>query len=66
MDTPRLAASKAGKSRYHGQPCKRCGGTERQTRNATCVVCHKLYAQRYRKKINAPLDALKAAVQVEG
>jgi hypothetical protein len=30
------------------------------------VACHKLHAQRYRKKINAPLDALKAAVQVEG
>jgi len=25
--------------RYHGKPCKKCGGTERYTSNRTCVPC---------------------------
>jgi hypothetical protein len=32
-------AKAAGEKRYHGKPCPRCGGTERYTRNRSCVAC---------------------------
>jgi len=26
-------------TRYHGKPCKRCGGTEKYTKSSTCTSC---------------------------
>jgi hypothetical protein len=39
--TPRQQAQADGEPRYNGQPCKRCGGTERQTGGGNCVKCHR-------------------------
>jgi hypothetical protein len=37
--TPRQRALEAGDTRYHGDPCGRCGATERLTCNRKCVAC---------------------------
>lgn len=34
---------------YEGPPCTKCGGTERYTRNHTCVGCQRTYEARHRK-----------------
>jgi hypothetical protein len=40
--TPRQVAIAAGKTRYQGRPCSRCGGTERRTTNGGCVACRRI------------------------
>ncbi|MGH2716825.1 MAG: hypothetical protein ACRDM7_23645, partial [Thermoleophilaceae bacterium] len=37
--TPRQTAKAAGEKRYHGRPCKNCGGTEQLVSNWYCVAC---------------------------
>lgn len=45
--TPRAAAIAAGRTRYHGRPCRHPGhGTERKTANGECVVCWRLRKRR--------------------
>lgn len=39
MTSPRVVAAKKGERKYHGKPCKTCGGTERYVINAGCVSC---------------------------
>ncbi len=38
----RQQAKKQGLTRYHGQGCLRCGGTERYASNGGCVECKRL------------------------
>mgnify|MGYP003334960089 CR=1 FL=1 len=45
MKSTREKAAQKGDPKYHGAPCKKCGGTERYTSNAACVECTKRVAQ---------------------
>jgi len=36
----RRKAMALGQKRFHGRPCGTCGGTERYTKNKTCIPCH--------------------------
>lgn len=45
----RKGAVERGKTRYEGNPCSRCGGVVRYTKNTYCVVCE---AKNRTKKAN--------------
>lgn len=36
----RRKAMALGQTRFHGRPCGTCSGTERYTKNNTCIPCH--------------------------
>jgi len=37
--SPRQQAQNFGFTKYHGSPCKKCGGTERYVSSTVCVPC---------------------------
>lgn len=47
--SPRQAAIAAGTKTYHGSPCAKCGGTERQTDSGSCKPCHRANADAWRR-----------------
>jgi hypothetical protein len=51
MKSNRKEAAKAGRVTYVGGKCKRCKGTRRYTRNATCVACAKKAAAKHRREL---------------
>jgi hypothetical protein len=52
--TPRQQAQADGEPRYNGQPCKRCGGTERDTRQGNCVACHRAWQRERFRNMTGP------------
>lgn len=38
-DPSRWAAFLAGRSQYHGKPCRKCGSTSRRVRDCSCYAC---------------------------
>lgn len=53
METPRMKAARKGLRRYDGNPCRRCGGTERYVINNGCVVCSSRSKEQSTAKIRA-------------
>lgn len=52
-DSPRLIAQMKGKHKYDGNPCVRCGTTEKFVDNCVCVECNRIKArERARRKAN--------------
>jgi hypothetical protein len=47
------AAKAAGRTRYHGRACARCGGTLRRTFNSDCVGCRGSGARKGRVQVQA-------------
>jgi len=60
QDTPRKTAATLGQVRYHGRPCKRCGGTERLTSTGACIPCSRKQARSSQDKIRELLRQAKA------
>jgi len=52
----RRAAAERGKIRYHGGPCRKCGGTERYTSSGACVHCVNEQAKAYREEIREMME----------
>lgn len=48
IEPDRISAMQAGKSRYDGHPCHKCGGTERYTSSRNCTVCTALRVIKHR------------------
>ena len=63
MSSARMVAASKGEIKYIGSPCRKCGLTEKYTRNATCVKCScekaKFYVLEQRKKIKDLLNQSK-------
>lgn len=52
-DSPRLIAQMKGQHKYQGNPCVRCGTTEKFVDNCVCVECNRIKArERARQKRN--------------
>jgi len=60
MDTPRKKAALEGSTRYHGKPCKKCGGTERLTSTGACIPCSRVHCRRQHAQIRELLRQAKA------
>lgn len=60
MDKARLDAASTGRVRYISIECPRCGGVERYTTSANCVVCASKAAKKRYAKMSAILKAAKA------
>lgn len=57
VNDDRVKAQFEGRRRYHGRPCKNCGGTEKYVENYLCCECAKNKARiraQERKASNAP------------
>jgi hypothetical protein len=50
METPRQKAKAAGHRKFAGDPCRKCGHTERYTSSSACVSCTKTAAKAADKK----------------
>ena len=48
--SPLQAARKAGEPFYHGNSCKRCGGTLKYSKDASCVPCTRAKAKERARK----------------
>lgn len=56
--TPRMDAARRGETKFHGKPCRRCGGTERYVCSSNCIACQKSVSNRYHTKVReARLEA---------
>jgi hypothetical protein len=51
MSSKRMQAARLGDTKFKGNPCKVCGGTERYTASGGCVACATQHAKKYRKNI---------------
>ena len=57
-DSPRLIAQMKGKHKYDGNPCVRCGTTEKFVDNCVCVECNRNKArERARRKREVQIGA---------
>lgn len=57
MATPRQEAKAAGQRKYTGDPCGKCGDTERYTSSTACVSCTKAAAKAAHKNKRATTPA---------
>lgn len=65
-DSPRLIAQMKGKHKYDGNPCVRCGTTEKFVDNCVCVECNRIKArERARRKANDNRNRILEATTTE-
>lgn len=57
MKPTRAEAIKQGLVKYHGKPCKKCGGTARYTLNSACVACQFSRVEKERQEIREARSA---------
>lgn len=57
MKPTRAEAIKKGLVKYHGKPCKKCGGTARYTLNSACVACQFSRVEKERQEIREARSA---------
>lgn len=55
---PRMEAAQSGQRKFHGKPCRKCGGTERYVCSSNCIACQKAQSNVYHTKVR---EALKQA-----
>lgn len=61
----RIVSARLGKPRYTGNPCRKCGNTQRYTANGNCTVCQVGHNRAYQVKLQRLLAAAKAGGRLE-
>lgn len=62
---PRMEAAQRGETKFHGKPCRRCGGTERYVCSSNCIACQKSVSNVYHTKIKQALTEARKQTEAQ-